>query len=290
MIRLHADDYGITPKQSSAMLELCATDGQRSLESMSIFANSPCFDEAAQMLETRLSNGSLDLSLHLNLVEGPSCADPSKIEELVDDRGMFKNDFVKLLLKGARPRNQRLYDALVAECTAQIDRFTSTFPQFKDSMRIDSHQHTHMIPIVFEAMMTSIAECKCTLRQLRVPTEDITPYEMAGKVGDITFANRVKNVLLTSLARRCADKIPEGCATLGFCGVLLSGNMDKTDANLTKELDAFHARNGRDVEVLFHPISVPMQDCLDPNNVAFASACASPARDREALTIQALAV
>ena len=39
---------------------------------------------------------------------------------------------------------------------------------------------------------------------------------------------------------------------------------------------------GKELELLFHPVSVPIHQCLDPHNKPFARACASVDRDEEA--------
>ena len=44
---VHADDFGITVSQARAVLDLSsACDGQGALNSVSIFANSPAFEES----------------------------------------------------------------------------------------------------------------------------------------------------------------------------------------------------------------------------------------------------
>ena len=47
---VHADDFGITVSQARAVLDLSsACDGQGALNSVSIFANSPAFEESAAL-------------------------------------------------------------------------------------------------------------------------------------------------------------------------------------------------------------------------------------------------
>ena len=64
--------------------------------------------------------------------------------------------------------------------------------------------------------------------------------------------------------------------------------MQKTTPGLSADMEARAAEQGRDLEVLFHPISVPIEQCLDPENLPFAQACASPNRDAEAELIASL--
>ena len=113
---IHADDFGITPGQAKDILSLsssCGGDG--ALNSVSIFANSPAFHEAASLAQPHANRGVLRVCLHLNLVEGPSIADPKRISLLVNERGMFDNDFVGLLqagyhqqMRGIQPASYRM--------------------------------------------------------------------------------------------------------------------------------------------------------------------------------------
>ena len=58
--------------------------------------------------------------------------------------------------------------------------------------------------------------------------------------------------------------------------------MFKITDSLINTLQAKANSLDRDVELLFHPVSVPIEKCLDPLNKPFAQACASNNRDREA--------
>ena len=199
---VHADDFGITAWQARAILSLSdVCGGQGALNSVSIFANSPAFEEAARLArpfvlagraaerkddnvasdhaaEDELSSGTaepdarpgraeasggLSIGLHLNLVEGPCCADPTTIPLLVDERGMFRNDFVRLLMMSAGPQRRDLAAQTEIECETQIERFLQLFPEMRDGMRIDSHQHVHAIPLVFDALLAA------ALRAARAP-------------------------------------------------------------------------------------------------------------------------
>ena len=56
-MRIHADDFGICKQQAEAILELNSSwNSKGTLNSISIFANSPCFIESCKLLcrETKL--------------------------------------------------------------------------------------------------------------------------------------------------------------------------------------------------------------------------------------------
>ena len=98
----------------------------------------------------------------------------------------------------------------------------------------------------------------------------------------------MKDALLALLAPHCREDLEEGSHVADFSGIVLSGRMQKTTLDLIADMEARAAEQGRDLEVLFHPISVPIEQCLDPENLPFAQTCASPNRDAEAKLIASL--
>ncbi len=285
----HADDYGITTWQAKKILELSSScGGQGVLSSVSIFANSPAFDEAAAAAAPFVSAGALSMALHVNLVEGSPCAQASEVPLLVGDRGTFSNDFVGLLKLSAGPSKRELRRQVQVEVQAQLSRFLGAFPQLKSALRIDSHQHTHAVPAVLDGILDACAAEGCTLEHLRCPAEPLGPHRACKS--KVEAVNRVKVLLIDVLWRKNRSKVPAGCKSPLFCGVALSGHMDQVTWPL---VDAFCAeaarRHATGVEVLFHPVSVPVAECLDPQNTAFAEACAGPGRDAEAACVRNLA-
>ena len=84
-IIFHADDFGLNPKQAGRILSLskvCGNSGR--LTSVSIFPNSPSFKECTQLAKPFIEEGKLLATVHLNIVEGPSCAPKSEVPLLVD--------------------------------------------------------------------------------------------------------------------------------------------------------------------------------------------------------------
>ena len=307
---IHADDFGITPGQAKDILSLsssCGGDG--ALNSVSIFANSPAFHEAASLAQPYANRGVLRVCLHLNLVEGPSITDPKRIPLLVNERGMFDNDFVGLLKLGITNKCEA-FNQLVIECRSQIQRFLLAFPDQQLSFQLDSHQHVHAVPIVYKALAQALAEENCLVRRLREPIDPLSLYRTYGEgnarqSGSVSMSqahnaptripmvNRAKIFLISALWRKCpVDEIPwapnrPASAPL-FSGVALSGRMDEFNKPLLASFQHEATRQTRDVEILFHPISVPIEECLDPLNKPFAEACASASRNREAELIKKL--
>ena len=284
----HADDYGITEQQARSILALSsACGGNGALSSVSIFANSPAFEAAAELARPYVESGALKMALHLNLVEGRPCASTAEVPLLVNPRGTFCNDFVGLLRLSHGAQRWEFRRQLERECEAQIARYLQAFPQMKDTLRLDSHQHTHAVPAVFDAALAAADAQGCTLAHLRCPVEPLAPHRAVGS--HMPPINLAKDALITWLWRGNRAKLPAGCATSLFCGVVLSGAMDTVDWPLVDAFENIAVDRAQNVEVLFHPVSVPVAECLDPENEPFAAACASPARDREAACLQKLA-
>ncbi|WP_162610878.1 ChbG/HpnK family deacetylase [Gordonibacter sp. An230] len=286
-VLFHADDYGITLDQARAILALSdACGGRGVLGSTSAFANSPAFSDAAALAAPYVKGGALLMGLHLNLVEGAPCSDASDVPLLVNERGMFRHDFLGLARLANGPQREEARAQIERECAAQIERYLKSFPEQERNLRLDSHQHTHAIPAVLDALLAAVRSRGCALAHLRTPVEPLGPH-LARRTA-APPANIAKDALLSMLWRANRDKLPDACATSLFCGVVLSGRMERADDALVESFRALAARRDQAVEVLFHPISVPRAQCLDPENEPFAAACASPGRDEEARTLRTL--
>lgn len=283
-MRIHADDFGICEQQAKAILNLSSSrNGKGTLNSISIFANSPYFLDSCKLIQPFVQRNEIALSLHINLVEGPSsCADANTIPILVDKRGMFKNNFATLLLLSLSPYRKQLYRAIVKECSAQINHYLKVFPEQLTKLSLDTHQHVHAIPLVLDALLASVSACQANLVRMRIPTENLSVYKNAGILSEISWQNRLKIRVINFLCKKAPEKIPSTCSIPLFCGVGLSGKMYKINQLLIDELNHKATQEGKDLELLFHPVSVPIHQCLDPHNKPFARACASIDRDKEA--------
>ena len=283
-MRIHADDFGICKQQAEAILELNSScNSKGTLNSISIFANSPYFIDSCKLIQPFVQRNEIALSLHINLVEGPSsCADANTIPILVDKRGMFKNNFATLLLLSLSPYRKQLYRAIVKECSAQINRYLKVFPEQRTKLSLDTHQHVHAIPLVLDALLASVSACQANLVRMRIPTENLSVYKNAGILSEVSWQNRLKIRVINFLCRKAPEKIPSSCSIPLFCGVGLSGKMYKINQLLIDELNHKATQAGKELELLFHPVSVPIHQCLDPHNKPFARACASVDRDEEA--------
>lgn len=136
---LNVDDFGISKSTNRAVLEAYEAG---ILKSVSLLPNGKAFDEAVNNILP--SCPELGVGVHLNLTDGISqCLD---IDSLIDDKGVFKNSYWKLLLKAYNPREKSFKEDVEREFRRQIEKVMS---KTKVS-HIDSHEHIHSIPPIFE--------------------------------------------------------------------------------------------------------------------------------------------
>ncbi len=317
----HADDYGITISQSKRILQCCnsstnnkgdesgSESGTHSndfkqtalLNSLSMFANSPCFDECADLLENKLSQIAqnqtdehiqhkqrLHIGLHINLVEGHCVANPKDVNLLVDENGMFCLGFMGLLKQSNSKDRAQLQRQIEIEIDEQLKKMTSRFPQMQNALRVDSHQHTHAIPVVFDALLESIARSGCNLEYMRVPLENFAPFKTPSVFKRIRPVNLAKRLLLGRLWKQNTKAHPNIQSTATFCGVLFSGEMsaDNIEAVFSRLVADANSRN-LNLELLFHPGIVDSpSECLNPNLLGFVDFSTSTNRNLEAQALK----
>ena len=142
-IIFNADDFGATRGINEAIYQAYQNG---ILNAASLMINQKYALQAAQ-LSKKMEN--LDLGLHLTLTNGASLSGHKKLPLLTDEKGMFKNGFLKLcLLALFKPKSLRKEIQIEAE--AQILK-AKEFGL--DLQHIDSHRHIHMIPLIFKVLL-----------------------------------------------------------------------------------------------------------------------------------------
>ena len=275
MIYICADDYGISPG-TSAHIQECIDKG--ALNKVSIFPNFERVD-----LGKILGKRSIRVSLHLNLVEGKCMAAADEINLIADKNGNLKHAFgglFRLSLFHAKEFKAQIYK----EIRAQVSFWKSILPQ-DVPFCIDSHQHTHMIPAVFGALIRVLNDENITLEHMRIPVEPILPYIQTPSLY-FTYKplNIIKQWLLKFLWLINKSKAEKHCISAShFFGILFSGKMDeKRVSKILLRYKKLYEKDGKDIEVLFHPGC--MDKCeADPKdkNIVFSKFYLSPNRKTE---------
>lgn len=271
MIKLdiHADDYALTINTSKEMLQ-CMEAGK--LDSISIVPNTSVFADSMDMLYEAIPHLPFlpVMSVHLDFVEGRCLAGVDKAPLLVKEGsdlmglswgGVFKYSYM--------PGKRSLAKAqLKLEIKAQIARVDEAVKKCLEiaaangiackqkGIRIDSHQHAHMIPVVWEALTEVIAEEGLEVEYIRNSKEPLMAF-----VSEVSLwktyrpINFVKNRLLAIYSHK-VDKYCQahGMELMYMWGLIMSGHMDEDRIRkLYGKISSLAGSKGRSLEILFHP-------------------------------------
>ena len=288
-IIVHADDFGMSPDQSRRILaRSSACGGRGALNSVSVLVTSPRLAECVDIL--RPFEDKMLIGLHVNLVEGPCAANWEDVPLLAGSDGMFKRGFGGVLL-GSLLHPRAMRDQVACEVAAQIELFCAAFPAQRDHLRVDSHQHFHMIPAVFDGVVAALDRTGCALEYLRIPAEPTRPFSKSHKLGAVKPINWVKHIVLNTLWKANRRKVPGLEERTGvFCGINFSGTMNAD--NVRGVLDEFKRlalEQVRPLELLFHPGGIDdPAECLNPSLPGFVAFYQSTGRSDEAEALTAL--
>lgn len=247
MIYFCADDYGVS-KNSNNRIEKCIESGV--LNKVSVMPNGEISD-----LKEHLLKKDVKVALHLNLIEGYPLSNPKDVSLLVTNTGQFKYSFIGLFFMSFSHKRRELKKQLYKEIKEQLVSWKTNVGE-ENPIIINSHQHTHMIPLVFKTLMRVIEEEGINVDRIRIPKEPIAPYVFTPSVyTSYTLSGFVKQCTLNFLAllnRRRIKKSKLDCTC--FMGVMFSGRLteDKLEKILPKYIK-IAKKQGKDIEIGFHP-------------------------------------
>lgn len=247
MVYFCADDYGMS-KESNIRIKKCVEDG--ALNKISILPNGEITD-----FEKNLSESKPALSLHINLVEGYPLSDPKDISLIVSNDGSFKYSFIGLLLLSFSPKRKQVEKQVYTEILNQVE-FWQKHIGVKKPLFIDSHQHVHIIPLIFNALMKVIKDKNVDVEYLRIPAEPISPYIFTPSLYlEYSLKGLAKQWLLKFLAFLNRKEIKnENVHSAYFMGAMFSGELsEKRVKKLLPKYLKLAEKNNKNIEICFHP-------------------------------------
>lgn len=196
---INADDFGFTPAVTAGILEAHAAG---TVTATSMMVRCPGWDDAVRQAK---ATPSLEVGLHFNLLVGaPLAAVPS----LTDRR---TGRFLSLRALVARAVALRLDGGEVtAECEAQLMALGNAGI---GCTHIDSHRHTHALPVIRRAVAAIAARRQLPLRR---PLE--SHFRAMSDVGSQVHRAVVSASWLVSSATAAHTRAPDH-----FIGVSLQG-------------------------------------------------------------------
>ncbi len=252
----HADDYGVSLEQCERILS-CYQNGV--LNSVSILPNVPDLDGALGLLEQADKKHVLRRVLHLNFVEGKPLAGAKEVSLLVDKEGYFDKSFIQYFIwnyTAAGKQRVNLKKQLCAEIRAQL-RAVAVKRDFHITA-VDSHQHYHMIPIVFDCLMAVLGEAEfahVTIRQVRIPVDPLKPAFTVKKPKRIPAVNLVKWLILKTASKRNRKiLLQKGIEVPAFFGILYTCEMRwEIVRALFPSYKKYANAKETSLELMFHP-------------------------------------
>lgn len=281
-IEYHADDFGLFARQSQRIMA-CQERGR--LNGVSVMPNGEAMPQCMTWLTQK--NGLVAATIHLNLIEGHCLTQSAPQLGLTDAQGNLTARFSNLLLHSFLPGRKARKNWLKLELAAQIQAVASYLPP-DSALRLDSHAHYHMLPVVFDALAEVIQEENLNVSYIRIPREypmlylrnwrrmrDFSPINLAKVLvlNALSLRNRIRH---RGILRQLEQKL--------FLGVFLSGSMhrDNVEAILPDAI-RLAQKKGWALEILAHPGGVEEHEDIakltSADDVAFLS---SPMRGKEA--------
>ena len=247
------------------------------LDSISIVPNMLSFEPCMELLYGEIPHLPFlpCMSVHLDFVEGRSLAGAAAVPDLVKEGGRLMGFgwgglFLASCLPGKRrkikPQLKREIKAQLKQTQEAIEKCMAIAKEAgvsckQKGLRIDSHQHAHMIPVVWEAILEAVAEEGYRVEYIRNSREPLgvflTDVSLYRTYRPINF---VKNRLLAFYAGRADRYCDEnGIPRMYLWGLVMSGRMDrerieKLYGKMLKKAN----KDRRNLEILFHPgITLP---------------------------------
>lgn len=253
---IHADDYGLTMNTSKDIL---SGVNAGKLDSISIVPNMSSFDDTLILWKNELKKDRQpQISVHLNLMEGHCCADKEEVGLLVDERGYFKISWIDLVKYNYNSgKFKEVKRQLKAEIRKQLWKVIDAYGLLDGKkLRVDSHQHTHMIPIVMKAVLEVIEEDNIPTEYIRISKEDVIPYlKKINYYPSYSLVNLVKVVILNFFSIEDEKLLKQKkLPSMILSGVFMSGKMDiERVEGILPDLKRRTEKKNTTLEVLFHP-------------------------------------
>ena len=252
-VDIHADDYSYSLNTSKDIID-CIKSGN--LDSFSIMPNMSCFEESMELLyrEIPAFNYLPLISIHISIPEG------------ISETGMFPMSWSNLFLNSYSLNKNKVKGQLKIELKHQIEKGWEAIRKCfeiaeennieikQKGMRIDSHIHTHLLPVVWESLIEVIEENNYSVEYIRNPKEPLEPF-IKNNLMSYGLVNIIKNRILMLYSGK-ADKYCDShnIPKMYMMGLCMSGCMDfDRIKDVYSDMLEIARKDNRNLELLFHP-------------------------------------
>lgn len=203
--------------------------------------------------------------MHINLPEGKGNILPLSWAKLFLSTSSIKNELKKEIKKQIETANE------VIEKCMEI-AYKNNIPVIQKGMRIDTHVHTHPIPVVWNSLIEVIEEEKYNIEYIRNPKEPIIPFiRHIDLIPTYGLVNIAKNRILMLFSRKI-DKYCEfhNLEKMYMWGLCMSGHMDfDRIKKVYPDMLEYALKHNRKLELLLHPGRALKDELCDEMNADY---------------------
>ena len=282
------------PAYNELVRDAGLSDKIRAVIHLNFVEGKPCALSVSQASDARSDSHASDArSASDETTFADSSANHNPLNLLTDSRGMFNCTYGKILkasflsTKSLRTAYKEQFKIEIAAQLATGSKLLGT-----KTLSIDSHQHYHMIPVVYEALMEVVAENDYEIDYLRVPVDPATPiWTTPGLLFKMPPVNFIKWSLLKFLSTRSNSMKKRHFSSISsmhqapiFFGMPFTCQMQKglVDDRLFKKYLKIAQKSDLDLELMFHPGTVySSSDLLDSSQLDLVEFYSSQNRQAE---------
>jgi len=244
MIYINADDFGLSNGINKGIVD-CINKG--CLNSVSIIPNGKCTSEGIKKLNFKKLK---KISIHLNLNEFSPISNIKKIKKITYNNKLFISPLKLLLINffvfGSKKNEYK--KQIEHELDSQIKSVIFKITKKNITIGLDSHNHIHLIPFIFDIVCKLSKKYK--ISYIRLPREKSIIRQFNVKYS-IEFARNIVKVLAINFFCTIALlKKKKKILNENFHGSLYSGNFSLK--KLEKVL-MIAIKNKGTTEIISHP-------------------------------------
>lgn len=182
---VNADDFGLVPDVSDAIVDTYLAG---SVTSTTLMVNTPGTEHAARLAH---SNPGLAVGLHFNLTVGRPLSSRDEVTSLVEESG----DFYDRNILGRKVMCRRVLQSdIEKELYSQLARFRELG---LSPTHIDSHQHVHAFPIIFDVVARACSDLNIPIRM---------PWLLKLADARPSFGRRLRQIVLGRMLHRNQER------------------------------------------------------------------------------------
>lgn len=246
---INADEYGRSKGITDCILD---TFDNGSLNSVSFVVNGYADKYAIKEFKKRKN---FRLAVHIDLAETKPTTSIKEIPLLVGEDGLFKHSFFSLwasYLISSKSKKNKFRKQVKIEIFNQIKKtqilLGKNFP-----INIDSHNHMHMIPFIFDSLVEINRETP--ISYIRICNEPFfICIDSFRSIFNYLGDNLIKHILLKTLSYKYKEILLKNKIKFPkyFIGVLFTGNNTLQAVKMAlSKIDNFN--KSEEIEILFHP-------------------------------------